>query len=84
MPSITGFGLAKKVMEYEIPIIFITAFNGKLIDIMKQEEVPHLLKPIDHEALVSIIQKVNIRKFPLLKSKLIDRLEEWSPHGSSA
>ena len=83
MPKMTGFDLAKRVRSLKIPVLFITAYNGKLIDQMVEDQVPHLLKPIDHEALISIIEKRRENKIPHLDPDVLDQLQESTPHGNS-
>ncbi|MEL6987432.1 MAG: response regulator [Bacteroidota bacterium] len=49
MPYMTGFELASQIEQYNPYIIFITAYNGAILNTLFENKVPHLLKPIDHE-----------------------------------
>lgn len=83
MPAMTGFEIAKELIDKSTAIIFITAYNGYLIDIMKQQNIAHLLKPIDHEALVNIVGQVLLDKIPNLNAGLLEELENITPYGRS-
>jgi two-component system LytT family response regulator len=83
MPAMTGFELVKDLIDKPTDIIFITAYNGYLIDIMKQKRIAHLLKPIDHEALVNITNQVLQNEIPALNSNLLEELESVTPYGRS-
>jgi two-component system LytT family response regulator len=83
MPAMTGFELVKDLIDKATSVIFITAYNGYLIDIMKQKRIAHLLKPIDHEALVIMVNQVLQNEIPALNNSLLEELESITPYGRS-
>jgi two-component system response regulator LytT len=63
MPGLTGFEVAGRLIEAEIPsqLVFVTAFDQYAIDAFSVNAVDYLLKPVDHERLEQTLARVRRR-----------------------
>jgi two-component system LytT family response regulator/two-component system response regulator LytT len=63
MPGLTGFEVARRLIETEIPanIVFVTAFDQYAIDAFRVNAVDYLLKPVDIDRLEQTLERVRRR-----------------------
>lgn len=63
MPGGDGLSLAARLSELARPpvVVFVTGFAGHAIDAFRVEAVDYLLKPIDAEAVVQTVRRVERR-----------------------
>lgn len=74
MPEMTGFDMLSEIKEPNFEIIFATAFDNFAIEAINHCAIGYLLKPVDNQDLVSIVNKAieNIEdKSALEKNKLL-------------
>ncbi len=66
MPGLTGFELARKLVEREPPvtIIFVTAYDQHAIEAFDVNAVDYLLKPIEAARVETAIQRARRRMAP--------------------
>ena len=62
MPIMNGFQFLTKMKSKTTRVIFITAYNEKIPKTLQMLNIPFLLKPIDHEELESLVDKVRTHK----------------------
>ena len=64
MPGLTGFEVARRVMQAGIgsQVIFVTAFDQYAIDAFEVNAVDYLLKPIDPERLAMAVDRARKRQ----------------------
>ncbi len=60
MPESGGFDLLKTFDEINFEVIFTTAYDAYAIDAFKVNAIDYLLKPIDEDALVEAVDKMQI------------------------
>jgi two-component system response regulator LytT len=75
MPGVTGFELARKLVDREPPvtIIFVTAYDQHAIEAFDVNAVDYLLKPIEAARVETAIQRARRRMAP--EVPLNDQLE---------
>src|SRR6187549_3203550 len=63
MPGLTGFEVARRMVEAENPshIIFVTAFDRHAIEAFEVNAVDYLLKPVDQARLELAVQRARRR-----------------------
>src|SRR6478752_613617 len=63
MPGLTGFEVARRMVEAENPshIIFVTAFDQHAIEAFEVNAVDYLLKPVDPTRLETALQRAQKR-----------------------
>ena len=64
MPGLTGFEVARRVMQAGIgsQVIFVTAFDQYAIDAFEVNAVDYLLKPVDPERLAMAVDRARKRQ----------------------
>lgn len=62
----TGFDLLQQLSDYEIEVIFITAYDAYAVQAIKYAALDYLLKPLDSTELIHAVQKA-IRKLSYKK-----------------
>jgi two-component system response regulator LytT len=64
MPGLTGFEVARRVMEssVESQVVFVTAFDQYAIDAFEVNAVDYLLKPVEPERLAAAIDRARKRQ----------------------
>jgi two-component system LytT family response regulator len=68
MPGMNGFDLLDKLLPVSYPIVFTTAYDQYAIKAIKYSAFDYLLKPIDEEELVQVIDRIKQQKsLPSLK-----------------
>jgi two-component system LytT family response regulator/two-component system response regulator LytT len=81
MPGLTGFEVARRMLEAQNPshIIFVTAFDQHAIEAFEVNAVDYLLKPVDQSRLELAVQRARRRVDS-------DRLDDWrgEPGGPTA
>ncbi|MEZ4800450.1 MAG: LytTR family DNA-binding domain-containing protein [Flavobacteriales bacterium] len=68
----SGFDLIAKIKHFDIPVIFITAYEEYALKAFEIAALHYLLKPIDPDALVAALEKA---EQILQKNQLQNRLE---------
>ncbi|TVZ56844.1 LytTR family two component transcriptional regulator [Lutibacter sp. Hel_I_33_5] len=74
MPQMSGFDLLSKIKNPTFEIIFVTAFDEYAIEAINHCAIGYLLKPVDNQNLISVVQKAtnNIEeKTALEKNKIL-------------
>jgi two-component system response regulator LytT len=63
MPGLTGFEVARRVMQagIECQVVFVTAFDQYAIDAFDVNAVDYLLKPVEPERLGTAVERVRKR-----------------------
>jgi two-component system response regulator LytT len=63
MPGLTGFEVAKRVMQagLDSQVVFVTAFDQYAIDAFEVNAVDYLLKPVEPERLSTAVERVRKR-----------------------
>jgi two-component system LytT family response regulator/two-component system response regulator LytT len=63
MPGLTGFEVARRVMEagFESQVVFVTAFDQYAIDAFEVNAVDYLLKPVEPARLQTAVDRVRKR-----------------------
>jgi two-component system, LytTR family, response regulator LytT len=63
MPGITGFEVARRVLEagFDSQVVFVTAFDQYAIDAFEVNAVDYLLKPVEPERLSTAVDRVRKR-----------------------
>ena len=63
MPGITGFEVARRVVEagFESQLVFVTAFDQYAIEAFEVNAVDYLLKPVEPERLTTAVERVRRR-----------------------
>jgi len=61
MPWMNGFELLQKIEHLNFDVIFITAYDNYAIKAFRFSAIDYLLKPIQHQLLVSAIEKVKLK-----------------------
>lgn len=63
MPGLTGFEVARRVLEagFEIQVVFVTAFDQYAIDAFEVNAVDYLLKPVEPPRLATAVERVRKR-----------------------
>ena len=63
MPGITGFEVARRVMEagLDSQVVFVTAFDQYAIDAFEVNAVDYILKPVEPERLSTAVERVRKR-----------------------
>ncbi len=69
MPGLTGFEVARRVMEagFESQVVFVTAFDQYAIDAFEVNAVDYLLKPVEPARLAAAIERARKRQAPVPK-----------------
>ena len=64
MPGLTGFEVARRVMEagFESQVVFVTAFDQYAIDAFEVNAVDYLLKPVESGRLAAAIERARKRQ----------------------
>jgi two-component system LytT family response regulator/two-component system response regulator LytT len=63
MPGLTGFEVARRVMQagIESQLVFVTAYDQYAIDAFEVNAVDYLLKPVEPERLATAVERVRKR-----------------------
>ena len=61
MPGESGFELLKRLPNHDFELIFVTGFDSYAIDAIKFCAIGYLLKPIQNEELIEVVQKAEKR-----------------------
>jgi len=61
MPWMNGFELLQKIEHLNFDVIFVTAYDNYAIKAFRFSAIDYLLKPIQHQLLVSAIEKVKLK-----------------------
>jgi two-component system LytT family response regulator/two-component system response regulator LytT len=63
MPGLTGFEVARRVMQagIEAQLVFVTAYDQYAIDAFEVNAVDYLLKPVEPERLATAVERVRKR-----------------------
>ena len=72
----TGFDLLDTIKEYNLQVIFITAYNDFAIKAFKYSAVDYLLKPVQIDDLIDAIGKVEEKKNHSFTSNQISALSQ--------
>ena len=67
MPSINGVEMTRLLNHMNTPVVFVTAHSSYAIDAIKLDVFDYLLKPINSEELIRVIdkyRKTNFQKIP--------------------
>ena len=64
MPGLTGFEVARRVMQAGLPsqVVFVTAFDQYAIDAFEVNAVDYLLKPVEPERLAQAVERARKRQ----------------------
>ena len=70
MPGLTGFEVARRVMEagFEAQVVFVTAFDQYAIDAFEVNAVDYLLKPVEPGRLAASIERARKRQAAVPKA----------------
>lgn len=77
MPGKNGFDLLKSFDQIDFEVIFTTAYDAFALEAFKVHAIDYLLKPIDEDALLEAIKRVNIH---IKNKKPISRIQELIQH----
>ena len=69
MPVMNGFDLLDKLLPVSYPIIFTTAYDQYAIKAIKYSAFDYLLKPIDEEDLIKVVERIKDQKFVASKKQ---------------
>lgn len=72
MPDGNGFDLIKKFMPVDFKVVFITAYNQYAIQAFKYSALDYLLKPVNPEELIKVLEKATAKKN---ESFLMEKME---------
>jgi two-component system LytT family response regulator/two-component system response regulator LytT len=63
MPGLTGFEVARRVVqaEFDVQIVFVTAYDQYAIDAFQVNAVDYLLKPVEADRLATAVERVRKR-----------------------
>ena len=68
MPGMNGFDLLDKLLPVNYPVVFTTAYDQYAIKAIKYSAFDYLLKPIDEEELIQVVERIKEQKtLPSLK-----------------
>lgn len=68
MPGLNGFDLLDKLFPLSFPVVFTTAYDQYAIKAIKYSAFDYLLKPIDEEELINVVERIQQQKvLPSLK-----------------
>lgn len=68
MPGLNGFDLLDKLLPVSYPVVFTTAYDQYAIKAIKYSAFDYLLKPIDEEELINVVERIQQQKvLPSLK-----------------
>lgn len=76
MPEESGFDLLKRLPQLEFEIIFVTGFNNYALDAIRFSAIGYILKPVENEDLIAVVQKAVQRITEKLDSERNRRLLE--------
>ncbi len=92
MPNGNGFDLLEKIMDLDINIIFVTAYDSYAVEAFNKQAIHYLLKPISPKELVESVDRVtelialkqnNIPDLPVRIDALkkLERIKVSTPQG---
>jgi two-component system LytT family response regulator len=58
MPEMSGFEVLEKLQWKDFKLVFVTAHQEFAIEALKKNAVDYLLKPVDHNDLISTVQRI--------------------------
>lgn len=61
MPNESGFDLLKRLPSLDFEIVFVTGFDSYALDAIKFCAIGYILKPIQNEELIDVVQKAERR-----------------------
>ncbi len=76
MPEESGFDLLKRLPQLDFEIIFVTGFNNYALDAIRFSAIGYILKPVENEDLIAVVQKAVQRITEKLDSERNRRLLE--------
>jgi two-component system, LytTR family, response regulator len=76
MPEESGFGLLKRLPQLDFEIIFVTGYNNYALDAIRFSAIGYILKPVENEDLIAVVQKAVQRVTEKLDSERNRRLLE--------
>jgi len=74
MPFMNGFELLSKLRIVPSNVIFLTAYNGKILDDLRTLQIPHMHKPIDHDDFKELVSNSIEGILKPLSSQIIKKL----------
>ncbi len=76
MPNQNGFQLLEETRELDFEVVFITAFNHYAIQAIKANALDYLLKPVEIDELIQVVEKAErkIKKSQFLKFEHIEEM----------
>jgi two-component system, LytTR family, response regulator len=70
MPHLNGIDLAEMIQDSKTNIVFTTAYNQYAIKAIKLSALDYLLKPVDHEELGKVIEKIKLQQTVDIKGQI--------------
>lgn len=82
MPGMSGIEVVKKLAELQVKttVVFVTAYDNYAIQAIKLAAFDFLLKPVDPDELVSVIQKFQAAKMHNVRDSKMDALLKQINH----
>lgn len=74
MPQMTGFQMLEMFEEIDFEVIFTTAYDQYAVDAFRISAIGFLLKPIDSEELVNVVNHLSTRREEHLFKRHYDKL----------
>jgi two-component system, LytTR family, response regulator len=62
MPHLSGIDLAEMIQHHTTNIVFTTAYDQYAIKAIRLSALDYLLKPVDHEELGKVIEKIKLQE----------------------
>lgn len=76
MPGESGFGLLKRLPQLDFELIFVTGFDNYALDAIRFSAIGYILKPVENEDLIAVVQKAIQRISEKMDSERNRRLLE--------
>jgi len=76
MPEESGFDLLKRLPQLDFEIIFVTGFNSYALDAIRFSAIGYILKPVENEDLIAVVQRAVQRISEKIDSERNRRLLE--------
>jgi two-component system LytT family response regulator len=74
MPWMSGFEMLKAIKKIDFDVIFVTAYDSYAIEAFNFSAIGYLLKPIQKDDLIAVIQRLNEKKSRGLSASHLDLL----------
>lgn len=78
LPMIMGLDFLSKPQINSLNVIFLTAYKGRVLEVLGNLQLPYLLKPVDHDEFKNLVERAINGKLQALSSKTIEMLLKMS------